>query len=145
MGGRRWMGLLAAMLLVVACGGDDGTNTFVIENTADFEGNGTFEVTEGASDFGCESGTVAVVVEHGEDMLPTSAVETYRCEVGERLGSFSVVHNIEEADESRVTGTWGMTRPSGGYAGLEASGTFTVEVASDHTNTTITGEFSFGE
>jgi hypothetical protein len=145
MGGRRWIGIVAAMLLVAACGGDDGANTFVIENTVDFGGNGTFVVTEGATDFGCESGTVAVFVEHGDDMLPVSAEETYRCENGDREGSFTVLHAIDEADEDGSTGTWRLTRPSADYSGLEASGTFTVEVASDHTNATVTGEFNFSE
>lgn len=96
---------------------------------------GTFNVTEGADLFGCESGT-SVDIDHGP---PMGVDKTMTCESGSRSGTITV--NFEPIPNT----PWTVVDATGDFAGMSGIGEWTGEAIGDTAAETLTGEITFGD
>jgi hypothetical protein len=79
---------------------------------------GTFDVVTGADVLGCDSGTLV------DTFVPDEGVtKLMTCDSGSNAGTFSILLNLEEGDESGQDGIWSIIpQTAGDFAGLEGEG-----------------------
>ena len=130
---------------VAGCGGSDdeeGTQEGPVTITTDVDFTslpyeGTFEVSEGADELGCSSGTF-VDEEAGDGVNKVS-----RCADGERSGTFTIY--FEPPADERVSSPWRVVAATGDFSGLEGEGDFIVEINQDEKSgvETFTGDIEY--